>query len=359
MTARRYRLSNDTRQRAAGMFLKEREPLDAHAFRHSDVTPAACPGGAPRRWARKSAPFPRQRPKPKAAARAALPGRSLAPRTGILGEYPPNRAATAAGPTGGGSTTGSRGAHGGPAPARPPRLCRPQRWSRARGQRQRPGPNGSPASGPKLTDRRQPGPKRHRVVERAGSSLAVLPSAANVQAPAGSNRRATPSGPFGRRWGARGGRASFMSTRRASARAAPCRCGITLRIVQRETDSRERQGRYRWVAECPWAWLHGYRRLRIRDERREYPLAFLLLSCALILELPHDVRRSKRSAARPRLSDLGARVSGVLAPALGAAPRGLEPPTRGLGRGATVKVRQLLQLDGRSRRRMHGPGRRA
>ena len=42
-------------------------------------------------------------------------------------------------------------------------------------------------------------------------------------------------------------------------------------------------GVHRWVVERTLAWLHQYRRLRIRSERRpELHEAFMILACALI-----------------------------------------------------------------------------
>lgn len=59
--------------------------------------------------------------------------------------------------------------------------------------------------------------------------------------------------------------------------------GIAVRIARRGQESRERLGRWRWVVERTFAWLHRYRRLRIRYERRaELHQAFLSLACSLI-----------------------------------------------------------------------------
>jgi transposase len=59
--------------------------------------------------------------------------------------------------------------------------------------------------------------------------------------------------------------------------------GITPRIARSGQESKERLGRHRWVVERTIGWLHRYRRLRIRYERRaEIHLAFLYLACSLI-----------------------------------------------------------------------------
>jgi hypothetical protein len=58
---------------------------------------------------------------------------------------------------------------------------------------------------------------------------------------------------------------------------------ITLRIARKGIDSGVRLGRYLWVVERTLSWLNRYRRLEVRDERRENThQAFLTLGCALI-----------------------------------------------------------------------------
>jgi IS5 family transposase len=59
--------------------------------------------------------------------------------------------------------------------------------------------------------------------------------------------------------------------------------GITPRIARRGIESSEQRGRYRWRVERALAWLHRFRRLRIRYEQRDdMHQAFLSLGCALI-----------------------------------------------------------------------------
>jgi hypothetical protein len=58
---------------------------------------------------------------------------------------------------------------------------------------------------------------------------------------------------------------------------------VIARIARKGIDSSTRLGRYRWVVERTLAWLNRYRRLKVRDERREdIHQAFLTLGCALI-----------------------------------------------------------------------------
>jgi transposase len=59
--------------------------------------------------------------------------------------------------------------------------------------------------------------------------------------------------------------------------------GIAARIARYRVQSRERLGRWRWVVERTLGWLHRFRRLRIRHERRaDVHQAFLSLACSLI-----------------------------------------------------------------------------
>jgi transposase len=66
-------------------------------------------------------------------------------------------------------------------------------------------------------------------------------------------------------------------------RALLRRRGITPRIARPKVDSSKRLGRYRWVAERDFAWLHRNRRLLVRYERDPaLHDALLDLGCALI-----------------------------------------------------------------------------
>ncbi len=59
---------------------------------------------------------------------------------------------------------------------------------------------------------------------------------------------------------------------------------ITPRIARRGIESSERLGRYRWVVERTLAWLHSFKRLRVREERRaDLHLALLQLGCCIVL----------------------------------------------------------------------------
>ena len=61
--------------------------------------------------------------------------------------------------------------------------------------------------------------------------------------------------------------------------------GVEPQIDRRGTDHGSHLGTERWVVERTFAWLHNFRRLRIRYERRaDLHEAFMLLGCAVICQ---------------------------------------------------------------------------
>ena len=59
--------------------------------------------------------------------------------------------------------------------------------------------------------------------------------------------------------------------------------GITPEIARRRTAHGSGLGRYRWVVERTFAWLHKLKRLLVRyDRRAEIHEAFLALGCCLV-----------------------------------------------------------------------------
>jgi transposase len=61
------------------------------------------------------------------------------------------------------------------------------------------------------------------------------------------------------------------------------RRGIRTQLAKRRTDHGSGLGRTRWVVERTLAWLHRFRRLTVRYERRAcVHEAFLTLGCALV-----------------------------------------------------------------------------
>ena len=58
---------------------------------------------------------------------------------------------------------------------------------------------------------------------------------------------------------------------------------ITIRIARKGIESKEKLGRHRWVVERTMAWLHQFRRLTVRYERRQdIHEAFSSLACSLL-----------------------------------------------------------------------------
>jgi transposase len=73
-----------------------------------------------------------------------------------------------------------------------------------------------------------------------------------------------------------------------------CARGVKPIIARRQTEHGSGLGVRRWVVERTFAWLHFFRRLRIRWERRaELHEAFLSLGCAIISQ------RYRRLLAEP------------------------------------------------------------
>ena len=59
--------------------------------------------------------------------------------------------------------------------------------------------------------------------------------------------------------------------------------GITPEIARRKTEHGSGLGRYRWVVERTLAWLHQFKRLLVRyDRRADIHEAFLALGCCLV-----------------------------------------------------------------------------
>ena len=59
--------------------------------------------------------------------------------------------------------------------------------------------------------------------------------------------------------------------------------GIMPEIARRQTEHGSGLGRYRWVVERTFAWLHQFKRLLVRyDRRHEIHEAFLAIACCLV-----------------------------------------------------------------------------
>jgi len=144
-----------------------------------------------------------------------------------------------------------------------------------------------PQTGRNPTDRGKIGSKHHLVVDQQGIPLAVTLSAANTHdsqmmcatidaIPALRGRRGRPRRRPDKAHLDKG--YDYPRCRRALRQR-----GICPRIARRGVESSQRLGRYRWVVERTFAWLHSFRRLRVRYERRpDVHHAFLCLGCIII-----------------------------------------------------------------------------
>ncbi|MEV0087395.1 IS5 family transposase [Saccharopolyspora sp. NPDC050642] len=143
------------------------------------------------------------------------------------------------------------------------------------------------ATGPSPVDRVRPGSKHHVITEGGGIPLAVTLTGGNrhdstlliplVEA------LPTIRGKRGRPWQRPrwlyGDRGYDYDHHRKSLRER----GIVQRIVRKNTDHGSGLGSVRWVVERAFAWLHQFKRLRTRHERRaDIHLGLLQLGCVLI-----------------------------------------------------------------------------
>ncbi|GAA2692985.1 Transposase DDE domain-containing protein [Actinosynnema pretiosum] len=142
-------------------------------------------------------------------------------------------------------------------------------------------------TGPSPVDRSKTGSKHHLVVDGAGHPLTVAVSAANTHdtGTLGEMVDALPrvAGKPGRpRWRP----AVLLADRGYDSQAnrnTLHRWGIVPLIARRGQPHGSGLGTLRWVVERTLSWLHQYRRLRTRwDRRADLHQGFLNLACALI-----------------------------------------------------------------------------
>jgi transposase len=142
-------------------------------------------------------------------------------------------------------------------------------------------------TGPNPTDRRKAGSKHHLCTDAQGLPLSAQVTAANVHdsrqlqplvlgIPALRGKRGRPRQ-----------RPKIVQGDRAYGSRAHHRwlrtLGITGRLARTGWPHGSGLGKTRWVVERTLSWLHQFRRLRIRYERRaEIHQAFLTLGCAII-----------------------------------------------------------------------------
>ena len=157
----------------------------------------------------------------------------------------------------------------------------------SRGQFIDSGVKGGEHTGPNPTDRARAGSKHHLITDATGLPLAVGLTGANTHdvtqllplVDAIPPVRGKPGRPRRRPDGVLADRAYDSAAHRQALRVRH----IEPWLAQRRVEHGSGLGRYRWVVERTFAWLHQFRRLRIRFERYAHiHQAFLSLGCALI-----------------------------------------------------------------------------
>ena len=161
-------------------------------------------------------------------------------------------------------------------------------WSRAvADSSQRAGEKGGSATGPSPVDRARNGSKHHLLVDASGIPLAWTVTGGNrndvtqlvplvervppVRGKVGRPRRRPDR--------VTGDRAYDYPSRRRELRQR----GIRSEIARRNTEHGSGLGRYRWVVERTFAWLHQFKRLLVRyDRRHDIHEAFLAIGCCLV-----------------------------------------------------------------------------
>lgn len=146
---------------------------------------------------------------------------------------------------------------------------------------------GGQKTGPNPTDRRKPGSKHHMLTDANSTLLVVILAAANVhdlkellpQVDSIPPVRGKPGPPRHKSDCIQADTAYDSELHRRELR----RRGITPVIPKRNREHGSGMGVYRWVVERTLSWLHHFRRLRIRWERRpDIHEALITLAEALI-----------------------------------------------------------------------------
>jgi transposase len=156
--------------------------------------------------------------------------------------------------------------------------------ARDRGLESCAGEKGGAATGPSPVDRARNGSKHHLLVDATGIPLAwtltggnrnditqLIPLVERVPPVRGKVGR-----PRRRPERLSADRGSDFDSHRRQLR----RRGIRPEIARRKTEHGSGLGRYRWMVERTFAWLHQFKRLLVRyDRRAAIHEAFLALSC--------------------------------------------------------------------------------
>jgi transposase len=145
---------------------------------------------------------------------------------------------------------------------------------------------GVQGSGKNPTDRGKPGVKHHALVDSQGIPLAADVTAANVPEIKELLPLVDSAGPLDEETGEPEQRPGAVYTDRAydsePHREELRKRGIDPKMAKRYTEHGSGLGKYRWVVERFFSWLHGFRKLRLVTEKTE-PMQFAFFDLALAL----------------------------------------------------------------------------
>jgi transposase len=144
-------------------------------------------------------------------------------------------------------------------------------------------------TGPSPVDRARTGSKHHLITDSAGVPLAISLTGGNRNDVTQLLPLIDGIGPVAGKVGRPRKRAERLLADRGydhdKYRRELRQRGVKPVIARRETEHGSGLGRQRWVVERTFAWLHNFRRLRTRYERRaELHLAFMQLGCAVVCQ---------------------------------------------------------------------------
>jgi len=144
-------------------------------------------------------------------------------------------------------------------------------------------------TGPSPVDRARTGSKHHLITDSAGVPLAISLTGGNRNDVTQLLPLVDGIGPVRGKVGRPRRRADRLLADRGydhdKYRRELRRRGVKPIIARRCSEHGSGLGKERWVVERTFAWLHNFRRLRTRYERRaELHLAFMQLGCAVVCQ---------------------------------------------------------------------------